>query len=115
YDPRERATWIRNVVDIRRGIDFLAGRPEIDSKRLGYVGFSFGADTGAILAAVDHRFKAVVLASGGATQLDMLKPGGFFYRKVSAAKRAAYVKAAIEPFEPMRYAAHVAPTAVFFQ
>jgi len=115
YDPRERATWIRNIVDIRRGLDYLETRPEIDFKRVGYVGFSFGADTGMILASVDHRFSAIVIASGGATQLDMLKPGGFFYRNVPAEKRAAYVRAAIAPFEPVRYAAHLAPAAVFFQ
>lgn len=115
YSTAERRTWIRNIVDIRRGIDYLATRPDVDMSRLGYVGFSFGADTGAILASVDHRFKAVVVASGGATQLDMLKPGGFFYRRVPAAKRAAYVEAAIAPFEPVRYVAHLAPAAVFFQ
>src|SRR5207248_1807481 len=74
-----------------------------------------GADTGTILAAVDHRFKAVVVASGGATQLDMLKPGGFFYKRMPAKQRADYIEAAIAPFEPVRYAAHLAPAAVFFQ
>jgi dienelactone hydrolase len=115
YDSGERDAWIRNIIDVRRGIDFLATRPDIDLKRLGYVGFSFGADTGTIVAAVDHRFKAVVIASGGATQLDMLKPGGFFYRAVAPRARAAYISAAIDPFEPKRYAAHLAPAAVFFQ
>ncbi len=115
YDRSERSTWIRNIVDLRRGIDFLAARPEIDPKRLAYVGFSFGADTGSILASVDHRFKAVVIASGGATQLDMLEPGGYFYREVPARERAAYIRAAVAPFEPVHYVAHVAPAAVLFQ
>lgn len=115
YDPRERRTWIRNVVDLRRGLDFLATRPEVDMARLGYIGFSFGADTGTLLGAVDHRFETLVIASGGSTQLEMLAPGGFFYRAVSKRIRDRYIAAAITPFEPFRYAAHLAPASVLFQ
>lgn len=115
YDVNERRTWIRNVIDIRRGIDYLRSRGDMNMVSVGYVGFSFGADTGTIVAAVDHRLRAVVIASGGASQRQMLEPGGFFYKKVGAKRRAAYMDVAIKPFEPFRYAAHLAPAAVFFQ
>src|SRR5207244_2665527 len=37
YKTNERKTWIRNIVDIRRGLDFLAAQPQMDMTRLGYV------------------------------------------------------------------------------
>jgi len=52
------------VVDLRRAIDLLLAREDIDPARLGYVGHSYGAQFGGILAAVDKRLKAVVLMGG---------------------------------------------------
>jgi predicted esterase len=43
----------------------------------------------------------------------MLSPGGFFYRKISAARRAMYLSRAVIPFEPVRYVGHVAPASIF--
>jgi dienelactone hydrolase len=54
----------RYVVELRRGIDLLQSRPEVDGSRLGYTGFSFGAEVGGALVGVDHRLKAVALQSG---------------------------------------------------
>lgn len=56
--------YVQAVIDLRRGIDLLVARGDVDVKRLGYVGHSYGAQWGAILAAIDRRFKAVVLAGG---------------------------------------------------
>jgi len=56
--------YVQAVVDLRRGIDLLAARPDVDPARIGYVGHSFGAQWGAILAAVDRRLRALVLAAG---------------------------------------------------
>jgi predicted esterase len=55
----------RDVVAVRRAVDLLAHRPDVDPKRIGFVGWSAGAHTGAILAGVEHRLRAVVLMSGG--------------------------------------------------
>jgi len=40
--------YIQTVVDIRRGIDLLLARKDVDPKRLAYVGHSYGAQWGAI-------------------------------------------------------------------
>jgi uncharacterized protein len=56
----------QTVVDVRRGLDLLARRPECDSHRLGLIGFSFGALTGAMVAGSDARIRSTVLLSGGA-------------------------------------------------
>jgi len=64
------AGWIkgnaRYVVDLRRALDLLETLPEIDSKRIGYVGHSWGAESpGGLLAGVDQRIKAYALTYGG--------------------------------------------------
>ena len=45
---KDRDSWINAVVDLRRAIDLLAARPEVDARRIGYVGHSCGAQWGAM-------------------------------------------------------------------
>ena len=68
----DRKTRISTVIEMRRAIDLLLTRTDVDPKRIGYVGHSFGAQWGAILAAVDPRIKAAVLMAGAAEEADML-------------------------------------------
>jgi serine/threonine protein kinase len=56
---------IQLVKDVRRCIDYLEARQDIDSSRLAYYGMSWGATLGAIVPAVEARFKASVLVAGG--------------------------------------------------
>jgi hypothetical protein len=51
--------------DVRRSLDFLETRSDIDRTRLAYYGLSMGADMGAIVGAVEDRFKTLVLVAGG--------------------------------------------------
>lgn len=51
--------------DMGRSIDYLETRPEIDSNKLGYEGFSWGAAMRAIMTAVDERFKVNVFLLPG--------------------------------------------------
>jgi dienelactone hydrolase len=60
----ERALYVTNVVLVRRALDALASRPEIDRSRLGAVGFSYGAYVVGTAAGADGRLAAVVLDSG---------------------------------------------------
>ncbi|WP_292365839.1 MULTISPECIES: alpha/beta hydrolase [unclassified Methanoculleus] len=64
-DPEEAVReHIRTVIDLRRGLDLLIARPNVDSERIGFVGHSFGALIGAVLAGVDRRLAAAVLMAG---------------------------------------------------
>jgi dienelactone hydrolase len=66
-DPRRLAALLeQTVIDLRRGLDLLESRRECDPDRLGFIGFSFGAETGALLAGADGRVQSSVLLSGGA-------------------------------------------------
>jgi cephalosporin-C deacetylase-like acetyl esterase len=62
--------WTRDllaqtVFDLRRGIDFLQKRQDIDSNRIGYLGISLGGMIGTIFCGVDQRIKVPVIALAG--------------------------------------------------
>jgi len=56
---------VHQVTDLRRGIDLLYGRHDVDRKRIAYVGHSWNAHVGAILAGVETRIIAYVLMASG--------------------------------------------------
>ena len=50
----------QSVVDYRRAIDYLATRDDIDSSRIGLLGYSMGGHMAFILGAVEERIQATV-------------------------------------------------------
>lgn len=66
---KERDLSVQTVVDLRRAVDYLESLPQVDRRRIAFVGYSAGARTGAILAGVEPRIKAFVLIAGGATSV----------------------------------------------
>jgi len=60
----DSALVARQVVDLRRGLDFLHSRPDIERARIAYVGHSWDAGTWAILDATDKTFAAFAFMSG---------------------------------------------------
>ncbi len=77
YDKPEldRDIEVQAVVELRRGIDLLLARPDVDPKRLAYIGHSYGAQWGSILSAVDKRMKTSVLMAGVAENGDIFLRG----------------------------------------
>lgn len=51
-----------NVADARRCLDVLAARKDVDAKRLGVIGLSFGGTMALYTAALDRRVKAAVIS-----------------------------------------------------
>lgn len=64
-DEQQVVEMIQQVVDMRRGVDLLLARKDVDARRLAFVGHSYNASIGAFLSGVDRRFKAYVLMAGG--------------------------------------------------
>jgi len=60
-----RDAFVQTVIDLRRAVDLLQSRPEIDANRIGYWGASMGAMLGAIFCGLDTRVKAACLVVGG--------------------------------------------------
>jgi dienelactone hydrolase len=56
---------VQEVKDLRRSIDYLLTRPDIDGKKIAYMGMSWGAYMGSIIPAVEDRLGASVLVAGG--------------------------------------------------
>jgi eukaryotic-like serine/threonine-protein kinase len=70
YPPADQQNAYRDMAvqwskDLGRTIDYLETRSDIDTKKLGYYGFSAAANAALPIVAVESRFKAVVLVSGG--------------------------------------------------
>ena len=107
---------VQQVVDMRRGADLLLARPEVDPRRLAYVGHSYNAAVGAILAGVDRRFKAFVLMAGALSdRVDFRSDVYRRYReKVGPAKFDAFA-AEHAWADPGPYVARAAPATVFLQ
>ena len=73
--PQAGDTFRQSVVDLRRAVDVLASRSEVDGKRLAYVGHSFGATVGGALAGVEPRLRAFVLMAGLGDFTDFIRTG----------------------------------------
>ncbi|NNM07499.1 MAG: hypothetical protein HKO65_20580 [Gemmatimonadetes bacterium] len=56
---------VQAVKDLRRSLDYLETRPDIDSQKLAYYGMSWGGRLGSLVPAVEERFGASVLIGGG--------------------------------------------------
>ena len=103
-----RDLTVQTVVDLRRGVDVLRSLPQVDPDRIGFVGYSAGAKTGAILAGADHRISAYDLMSGGSPPVEA-------FAAVAPADIRNEVKRVIAEIDPLRFVAKAAPSALFFQ
>ena len=66
YGPNEiRDVTIDRGKDIRRTIDYLDSRPDIDTTKISFYGLSLGAQMGPLFLAIEPRFRTGVLFSGG--------------------------------------------------
>jgi dienelactone hydrolase len=55
---------IQIVKDLKRCLDYLETRPEVDNRRIAYEGMSEGGFMGTLIPAVEERIKASVLIAG---------------------------------------------------
>jgi dienelactone hydrolase len=56
----QREIYVQTTIDYRRALDYLNGRSEIDSTRIGALGYSMGGTQTFLLTGVDPRIKAAV-------------------------------------------------------
>lgn len=56
---------IQKAKEIRRSVDYLETRPDIDRNKLAFLGVSQGAADGVIFVALEDRFKTAILLDGG--------------------------------------------------
>ncbi|MEW6202960.1 MAG: alpha/beta fold hydrolase [bacterium] len=61
----DAAALHQTVIDLRRTVDYLQTRADIDPKRIGYIGFSMGGFLGSIFCGVEERMKTCILVVAG--------------------------------------------------
>jgi predicted esterase len=112
FKPSDKDGVVQEIVEMRRGIDFLVSRDEVDPSRLGYVGFSWGASLGADFAAVERRVSSFVLMSViPRLSADMRRLG----EEQGATGDLGAYEEAMRPIDAVNYLPHVAPNALFLQ
>jgi dienelactone hydrolase len=118
FTPKDRDEQIQLIVDLRRAIDLLVARPDVDRDRLAYVGVSYGAAMGGLLAGVEDRLKAYVLAVGdGGLVSHFTGPDDANRPEVQSfpAEQRERWLAAMRPIEPINFVGKAAPAALLFQ
>jgi dienelactone hydrolase len=115
-DERQATDFLQQVIDMRRGVDLLWARKDVDAKRIAYVGHSYNAGVGALLSGVDRRFKAFVLMAGSMSDEVGRQTREFeqYRQKVGAEKLDAFI-AKYSYLDQGKYVSHAAPAVVFLQ
>lgn len=115
----DRDIYIQTVIDLRRGVDLLVSRSDVDPQRIAFVGHSFGAHTGAVLSGVEKRIKAYVIMAGAPSLTEFLRTSAL---PAIAKTRDSLTKQQQESYfdtladvDPVRYIGHAAPAALLFQ
>jgi dienelactone hydrolase len=115
-NEQQNVDLVQQVVDMRRGVDLLLARKDVDPKRIAYVGHSYNAVVGAILSGVDRRFKAFVLmAATMSDEVTMKTPEYQAYRQKVGAERFDAFVAKYFWTDQGKYVSHAAPAFVFLQ
>jgi dienelactone hydrolase len=109
----------QQVLDFRRGIDLLVARRDVDPKRIAYVGHSFDAHVGAILAAVEKRIGSFVLMAGAYSDEEYVfdtenEALVKLRERVGDERLRAYFRDYAWD-DPVHFVGHSAPAAVFLQ
>jgi dienelactone hydrolase len=104
---RQRDLLEQEVVELRRAVDVLQDRADVDPARIGFFGWSAGARSGAILAGVEHRLRAFVLVGGGAVPLAE-------YAAAVPPSLGPEVVRVLQPVDPLRWIAEARPRTILF-
>lgn len=111
---------IQTIIDLRRAVDYLETRPEIDKEKIGYVGGSMGGILGAIFIGVEPRIKAAVLLVAGGNMSLMVRESqhytmptirGYLQRENITYKE---LQVLLDPIDPLHYIGNFSPKPVVF-
>ncbi len=112
FREKDRLEQIQLIVDLRRAVDVLLSRPEVDPQRLAYIGTSYGGAMGGLLAGVESRIKGYALEVGDGGLVTHFN--GAYVMGLPKQVRLDWL-AAMWPIEPIHYVGCAAPAALLFQ
>jgi len=104
FTDQDRTEQIQVIKDLQRAVDVLRSRPNVDDDRIAFVGFSWGAATGALFVGIERRLKTAALVVGHGGQVSHATgPDGFKHiSSLPCARRVAWIRA-MAPIEPIRF------------
>jgi dipeptidyl aminopeptidase/acylaminoacyl peptidase len=95
------------VITERRVLDWLLQQPGIDPKRIAYVGHSYGAIAGGVLAGIEPRIAVFVLSGGLTSEVRHIQENGSSYwqdmRRSMSAEEFAKTLDMLRETDPDRY------------
>jgi uncharacterized protein len=103
YTITDYEEQIQLMVDLRRGVDLLEQRTDVDPDRMVYIGASYGGGMGGLLAGIENRLKAYVLMVGGSGLVSHLNHSDEDWN------------ALMWPIEPVHFLRYVTPAKLLFQ
>jgi cephalosporin-C deacetylase-like acetyl esterase len=108
----DRQRVIDETIEVRRALDLLISQPNVDSKRIGFIGHDYGAMYGSLVASVEKRVKTyVIVAAIGSFSNWSLD----FWLKAKPAEFKEAYRQAFKTLEPIDSISHAAPAPILFQ
>jgi len=102
-DVRDRDSVVKQVLQLRRGLDLLDARSDVDRSRVAVVGHDYGAMYATLLSAVDRsRVHATVVMAADATWVDWFVN---FFIDVPPDQLPAYT-ALLSTVDPVAFVGH---------
>lgn len=116
FTEQDQLEQIQLIVDLRRAIDLLESRQDVDAQRLAFVGLSYGGAMGGLLSGVEDRLKSYVLqvGDGGLVTNVTGTEDTEQWLAMPAEVRQPWV-AWMWPIEPVHYVSCASPAALLFQ
>ncbi len=108
---QNRDLFVGIVRDLRRAVDFAIAQPGTDAAQLGYVGHSFGALVGGVLAGVEPRITAFVLMAGAPSFADVAVAN----IPSLTGEALEHYRRVMAPIDPVRFVAGERTAPVFLQ
>lgn len=99
----------KQIIELRRSLDFLLAQPGIDPQRIAFVGHDYGAMHGAVLSGVEKRIKTYVLMTG---DKDYSTWAAAYFLKPANPDRYNRLMLAVSP---LTYLPHAAPSSLLLQ
>lgn len=107
-DPEKlKATMIQATQDVKRAVDFIQSRKELDGSRIGIVGTSLGALVTALAYGVEPRLTHAAFVLGGADLAEIMWSSSLVVDARDSLRRQGYtferLRAELTPVEPLTY------------
>jgi dienelactone hydrolase len=116
--PQQTDVMFQQIMDVRRGVDLLTSRSDVDPNRIAFVGHSFDAQVGGVLSGVERRIKSYVLMCGVLAVADEVMSNDPEMTAIRAKLGDENIRnylATYDWLDPVHYISHAAPSALFLQ